>query len=161
MQHVIYNIKQSVSPKMFTNESLFAIQRLLYQGSTVYDMLVLETLKCKISNFLNSNTCFCSLLYWMYCIKLQKHKMQGRECKTLKVAFVVMFLCSLCFYTSKFHNFGHQDKTRICILQGQNMCIWFFNIGSASEVNMTTTCEMELFNFLWLIRDHYLPLAPT
>ena len=35
------------------------------------------------------------------------------------------------------------------------------NIGSGSEANMTTSCEMELFNFLWLIRDYYLPLAPT
>ena len=35
IQHVIYVIKQSVSPKMFTNESLFTIQRLLYQDSTV------------------------------------------------------------------------------------------------------------------------------
>ena len=31
IQHVIYVIKQLVSPKMFTNESLFTIQRLLYQ----------------------------------------------------------------------------------------------------------------------------------
>ena len=30
IQHVIYVIKQSVSPKMFTNESLFTIQWLLY-----------------------------------------------------------------------------------------------------------------------------------
>ena len=30
IQHVIYVIKQLVSPKMFTNESLFTIQRLLY-----------------------------------------------------------------------------------------------------------------------------------
>ena len=35
IQHVIYVIKQSVSPKMFTNESFFTIQRLLYQDSTV------------------------------------------------------------------------------------------------------------------------------
>ena len=28
------------------------------------------------------------------------------------------------------------------------------NIGSGSEANMTTPCEMELFNFLWLILDH-------
>ena len=35
IQHVIYVIKQLVSPKMFTNESLFTIQRLLYQDSTV------------------------------------------------------------------------------------------------------------------------------
>ena len=37
----------------------------------------------------------------------------------------------------------------------------FFNIASGSEANMTTPCEMEIFNFLWLIWDHYLPLAPT
>ena len=36
IQHVIYVIKQSVSPKMFTNESLFTIQWLLYQDSTVF-----------------------------------------------------------------------------------------------------------------------------
>ena len=37
----------------------------------------------------------------------------------------------------------------------------FINIVSASEANMTTPCEMEFFNFLWLIWDHYIPLAPT
>ena len=26
----------------------------------IFGMLVIETLKCKISDFLNSNTCFCS-----------------------------------------------------------------------------------------------------
>ena len=36
-----------------------------------------------------------------------------------------------------------------------------FNIASGSEANITTSCEMEIFNFLWLIWDHYLPLAPT
>ena len=35
------------------------------------------------------------------------------------------------------------------------------NIAFGSEANMTTPCEMEIFNFLWLIWDHYLPLAPT
>ena len=36
-----------------------------------------------------------------------------------------------------------------------------FNIVSGSEANMTTPCEMEFFNFLWLIWDHYLPLTPS
>ena len=36
-----------------------------------------------------------------------------------------------------------------------------FNIASGSEANITTPCEMDIFNFLWLIWDHYLPLAPT
>ena len=35
IQHVIYVIKQSVSPKMFTNDRLFTIQRLLFGDSTV------------------------------------------------------------------------------------------------------------------------------
>ena len=35
------------------------------------------------------------------------------------------------------------------------------NIASGSEVNITTPCEMEIFNFLWLIWDYYIPLAPT
>ena len=26
---------------------------------------------------------------------------------------------------------------------------------------MTTLCQMEIFNFLWLNWDYYLPLAPT
>ena len=30
------------------------------------NMLVIETLRCKISDFLNSNTCFCSQLYGSY-----------------------------------------------------------------------------------------------
>ena len=36
-----------------------------------------------------------------------------------------------------------------------------FNIVSGSEANMTTPCEMEFFDFLWLILVHYLPLPPT
>ena len=36
-----------------------------------------------------------------------------------------------------------------------------FNIVSGSEANMTTLCEMEFFDFLWLILVHYLPLPPT
>ena len=35
------------------------------------------------------------------------------------------------------------------------------NIVSGSEANMTTLCEMEFFDFLWLIWVHYLPLPPT
>ena len=35
------------------------------------------------------------------------------------------------------------------------------NIASGSEANMTTLCEMEFFDFLWLILVHYLPLPPT
>ena len=31
------------------------------------------------------------------------------------------------------------------------------NIASGSEANITTPCEMEIFNFLWLIWDHYIP----
>ena len=46
IQHVIYVIKQSVSPKMFTNESLFTIQRLLYQDSTVHSKLYFLCLMC-------------------------------------------------------------------------------------------------------------------
>ena len=36
----------------------------------------------------------------------------------------------------------------------------YFNIASGSEANITTPCEMEIFNFLWLILDHSLPLTP-
>ena len=35
------------------------------------------------------------------------------------------------------------------------------NIASGSEANMTILCEMEFFDFLWLILVHYLPLPPT
>ena len=38
IQHVIYVIKQLVSPKKLINESLFNIQRLLYQDSTVLNI---------------------------------------------------------------------------------------------------------------------------
>ena len=38
---------------------------------------------------------------------------------------------------------------------------YILNIASGSEANMTTLCEMEFFNFLWLIWVHYLPLPPT
>ena len=31
------------------------------------------------------------------------------------------------------------------------------NIASGSEANITTSCEMEIFNFLWLIWDNYVP----
>ena len=39
--------------------------------------------------------------------------------------------------------------------------LFIINIASGSEANITTPCEMEIFNFLWLIWDHYIPLAPT
>ena len=42
-----------------------------------------------------------------------------------------------------------------------NMPAKAINMASGSEANITTSCEMEIFNFLWLIWDHYLPLAPT
>ena len=35
------------------------------------------------------------------------------------------------------------------------------NIASGSYTHMTILCEMEFFNFLWLIWVHYLPLPPT
>ena len=35
------------------------------------------------------------------------------------------------------------------------------NKASGSGTNITTSCEMEFFNFLWLILDQYLPVAPT
>ena len=41
------------------------------------------------------------------------------------------------------------------------LAYFFFGLLYYTEANMTTSCEMELFNFLWLIRDYYLPLAPT
>ena len=39
--------------------------------------------------------------------------------------------------------------------------LMLLNIVSGSEANMTTLCEMEFFDFLWLILVHYLPLPPT
>ena len=45
------------------------------------------------------------------------------------------------------------------IRQAENSII--LNIASGSEANMTILCEMEFFNFLWLIWVHYLPLPPT
>ena len=41
------------------------------------------------------------------------------------------------------------------------MTTFCYNIASGSEANMTTPCEMEFFNFLWLIWDHYTRLGPT
>ena len=52
---------------------------------------------------------------------------------------------------------------RSSLSQKLNICQPFWNllnIASGSEANMTTPCEMELFNFLWIMQDHYLPLAP-
>ena len=34
-----------------------------------------------------------------------------------------------------------------------------FNIASGSEANINTSCEMEIFNFLWLIWDDVVTLA--
>ena len=39
--------------------------------------------------------------------------------------------------------------------------LFIINMASGAEANITTPCEMEIFNFLWLIWDHYIPLAPT
>ena len=46
--------------------------------------------------------------------------------------------------------------------------LWSFNShaksqpfkSSCSEKTMTKLCEMEIFNFLWFIWDHYLTLVP-
>ena len=43
----------------------------------------------------------------------------------------------------------------------KDLSCYHFNIVSGSDANITTPCEMEIFNFLWLIWDHYIPLAPT
>ena len=51
-------------------------------------------------------------------------------------------------------------KQRWCNQQ-TNCTFKAFNIASGSEANMTTLCEMEFFDFLWLILVHYLPLPPT
>ena len=55
----------------------------------------------------------------------------------------------------------HWRKGRIRQLQGWIKNPNVLNIASGSEANMTTSCEMEFFNFMWLIWDHYIPLAPT
>ena len=52
-----------------------------------------------------------------------------------------------------------QDETTTMDNIGKLLVL--FNIVSRSEANMTTPCEMEFFNFLWLIWDHYIPLALT
>ena len=51
----------------------------------------------------------------------------------------------------------------LCISPFKNFLlhIFLFNIPSGSQSHMTTLCEMEFFNFLWLIWVHYLPLPPT
>ena len=58
-----------------------------------------------------------------------------------------------------------QDAKLMQILGPNNPGKYFmsnqFNIASGSVANIITLCEMEFFNFLYLIWDHYLPLAPT
>ena len=61
---------------------------------------------------------------------------------------------SIMIFDRKFEKFTYSDLTFT-----KNPII--FNIASGSEANITTSCEMEIFNFLWLIWDHYIPLAPT
>ena len=48
----------------------------------------------------------------------------------------------------------------LCLLRFFKKQTLVFNIASGSEANMTILCEMEFFNFLWLIWVLYLPLAP-
>ena len=45
-----------------------------------------------------------------------------------------------------------------CSIVGSKPYELVFNIASRSEANITTSCEMEIFNFLWLIWDPYHPL---
>ena len=52
-------------------------------------------------------------------------------------------------------------KNRVDVLLLALQHVDLLNIASDSEANITTSCEMEIFNFLWLTCDHYLPLAPT
>ena len=58
-----------------------------------------------------------------------------------------------------------KQKSIFCVSKGfgclKQDSLLLFNIASGSEANITTPCEMENFNFLQLIWDHCLPLAPT
>ena len=86
-------------------------------------MLVIETLKCKISDFLNSNTCFCSRLYSICFFTLEQltisyHTRFFDFCpKDLKYRIVASR--STCYYS------GNQ---KFCILGSRLLtcCIFFF-----------------------------------
>ena len=58
-----------------------------------------------------------------------------------------------------------QDAKLMQILGPNNPGKYFmsnqFNIASCSVANIIILCEMQFFNFLYLIWEHYLPLAPT
>ena len=47
------------------------------------------------------------------------------------------------------------------VVVGMWKWVCFFNTVSGSRTNITLLCEIEVFNFLWLIWDNYLPKAPT
>jgi hypothetical protein len=62
----------------------------------IYGMLVIETLKCKISDFLNCNTCSClRLLYWTLVYKSmlvqKKRSSQLNDLNLLKSCLMVGF----------------------------------------------------------------------
>ena len=67
-----------------------------------------------------------------------------------------VFLILACIY-KYIEDFEEQYLSKVLFSNAPNA----LNIASGSEANITTPCEMDIFNFLWLIWDHYLPLAPT
>ena len=67
-----------------------------------------------------------------------------------------------CFLDNKNNDWKFSiDQYFMYLASNSNLIITILNIASGSEANITTPSEMEFFNFLWLIWDHYIPLAPT
>ena len=85
------------------------------------------------------------------------------------MSFIAPFVCSsihrhfylfMPFFGLSIHSFVWMS-----ILWTIWVCFLFWSItshtGSGSSAHITIPCEMEIFNFLWLIWDQYLPLAPS
>ena len=95
--------------------------------------------------------------WWFYQFSDQKKQMSAKSSKMRRdfcTYFDHILIRKKHFHNKVWINFGfgfvkHGSK------------LFSVNIGSGSEANKTTSCEMEIFNFLWLIWDHYLPLAHT
>ena len=77
------------------------------------------------------------------------------------------FSCCNVIYDGYLLNYASVISLTYILTKGQLILKCLFgvfnslNIASGSEANMTTLCEMEFFNFLWLIWVHYLPLPST
>ena len=106
-----------------------------------HGMLVIETLKCKISHFLNSNMCFCSRLYgtwsggnhqWDFKLYIWV-KQTNKQTKLRTNIKNIVVVCSCVFLFFFFCTKYSWSKVRIFVKYVGLFWFWFLVFWSNSE----------------------------